>query len=74
MSSEFRGTPREEGKVEMCLIGEADEVQFLEPGVETEKKSEIDEQGEDEEEEESSGEEDDDEQEWVMSSERIDPA
>ena len=68
MSSEFRGTPREEGKVEMCLIGEADEVQFLEPGAE--KKSEIDEQGE----EESSGEEDDDEQEWVMSSERIDPA
>ena len=64
----------------MCLIGEADEVQFLEPGAEVEKskKSEIDEneeeQGEDEEEEESSGEEDDSEQEWVMSSERIDPA
>ena len=39
LSSEFRGTPREEGKVEICLIGEADEVQFLEPGME--KKSEI---------------------------------
>jgi hypothetical protein len=38
LSSEFRGfTPRQEGFVQQCIIGEADVVEFREPGYEEEK-------------------------------------